>query len=77
MVLVYFKSKAFDEESKSAIEDLVAFMEGKKANQPQQPRFNAQIDHRPEPLPQPSTAADSSPKLIQQQSPNSAAAVSD
>jgi len=34
MVLVYFKSKAFDEESKSAIEDLVAFMEGKKQNQP-------------------------------------------
>ena len=34
MVLVYFKSKAFGDGSDAAIEDLVAFMEGKKVNQP-------------------------------------------
>ena len=68
MVLVYFKSKAYGEESASAIEDLVAFMEGKKMNQPQQPRFTGQIDHRPDAAPTPSTTVDSQPKLLQQPS---------
>jgi len=49
LVLVYFKSKTYDEESKDAIENLSAFMEGKQTRTPQAARLTGNIDHRPMP----------------------------
>ena len=46
LVPVYFKGKAFGEESGPAIQNLIAYMSGQPLIKPPMQRFTGQIDHR-------------------------------
>ena len=77
LVPVYFKGKAFGEESMPAIANLIAYMSGQPLIKPPVQRFTGQIDHRGAPNPDsPLNAASQNPpsKLIDMNSANKGAA---
>ena len=72
LVPVYFKGKAFGDESMPAIQNLIAYMNGQPLIKPPMQRFTGQIDHRGAATQDsPSNAAAQSPsKLIKMESEN-------